>query len=430
MIFILSYLELYGFDIDDYEETNVEPITIPKGYCFELTQKKANICPFCKSHNIYVHDHKIRSIKIRHKDDVYIYFVIRLTRCKCVSCKKTFTRKLNGIRRHAVFPDFTIDKIKNSFKKMLTFKAIANENDMTKNHVMQIFDETYPNVDSLKLPRVMCLDEIKFFTDIETKYITVISNFETGDIVDILPARTYDVLKGYFASRYDEIKNVQYIVTDMYEAFNRLHLSLFPKAIHIIDLFHVIEDLTRAVNKIRVDVMDTLPDSGEKNFMKNNWRLFLKQEKKIDYRVWNKEYCHEESNVQLSYFDWFHRCLGKSNVLYNAHNCLQEMYKYKQFSTYKEGEQHLNRIINLLNATNNKELIRVANTYEKNKVGIVNCLDKKSRGFRYTTGIAECINNHIKTIIKMCYGCLNYERFRKRVLIISRSNKMNRSIKK
>jgi transposase len=47
-----------------------------------------------------------------------------------------------------------------------------------------------------------------------------------------------------------------------------------------------------------------------------------------------------------------------------------------------------------------KELTRVAETYEKYKVEIINCLDKKSRDFRYTTGIAECVNNHIKTIIK------------------------------
>ncbi|MBR0230604.1 MAG: transposase, partial [Erysipelotrichaceae bacterium] len=37
---------------------------------------------------------------------------------------------------------------------------------------------------------------------------------------------------------------------------------------------------------------------------------------------------------------------------------------------------------------------------------------------RYTNGIAESINNHLKTIIKTAYGYHNFERFRKRAMLI------------
>ena len=44
----------------------------------------------------------------------------------------------------------------------------------------------------------------------------------------------------------------------------------------------------------------------------------------------------------------------------------------------------------------------------------------KHRRFQkhYTNGIAENINNHLKTIIKLSYGYHNFERFRKRAMMI------------
>ena len=41
------------------------------------------------------------------------------------------------------------------------------------------------------------------------------------------------------------------------------------------------------------------------------------------------------------------------------------------------------------------------------------------KGFRdISNSIAECSNNQIKTIIKVAYGYQNFERFRKRVLLL------------
>lgn len=425
--FILTHINLFGFDIEDFVETNSEIIEVDDGWAIELTQKKASECPFCHSKKIHVNDHKHRNIVIKHNETRFIHFLIRMTRCKCQNCKETFTPSLKGIERYASYSDYTIKNVIEGCKRMLPFSEIARENNISKARVIQIFDEAYPLIDSLNLPEVMCLDEIKFFTDIETKYITVITNFVTGEIVDVIESRKYEILKEYFSQRVTQLKNIKYLVTDMYEGFGKIQMHFFKNSVHIIDLFHVIEDLTRVVNKIRTRVMkDENDDSGEKQFMKTHWKLFLARLKGIDPRLLHKTYHHEKSNREKDYFKWMQSCLNLDLKFYRAYQCLQEMYEYTRFSTYEEGERHLNRIIELLEADGDEDLKRVAETYRKYKVGIINCLDKKSRGFRYTTGIAECVNNHIKTIIKMSYGCLNFARFRKRVLLISRFNKMQR----
>ena len=58
--------------------------------------------------------------------------------------------------------------------------------------------------------------------------------------------------------------------------------------------------------------------------------------------------------------------------------------------------------------------------------GITNAFTKKSKQKRLTNGIAESINNHIKTTIKYSYGFENFERFRKRALLIFSKNRVKK----
>ena len=62
----------------------------------------------------------------------------------------------------------------------------------------------------------------------------------------------------------------------MYDAYATIRNKYFSKALHIVDLFHVINQLTRAVNKIRVTCMKKLDkDSIEYKFVKAYWRFFF-----------------------------------------------------------------------------------------------------------------------------------------------------------
>lgn len=62
----------------------------------------------------------------------------------------------------------------------------------------------------------------------------------------------------------------------MYDGYATVCRRYFKNAIHIIDLFHVITQLTGAVNRIRVRVMNSTPKKSlYYNFMKAHWKQFL-----------------------------------------------------------------------------------------------------------------------------------------------------------
>jgi transposase len=63
--------------------------------------------------------------------------------------------------------------------------------------------------------------------------------------------------------------------------------------------------------------------------------------------------------------------------------------------------------------------MRVANTYHKWRNEIANAITVRNiDGKRYSNGPAEGLNYAIKTLIKDANGYKNFERFRKRVLLI------------
>ncbi|MDD4154906.1 MAG: hypothetical protein PHT30_05835, partial [Bacilli bacterium] len=52
----------------------------------------------------------------------------------------------------------------------------------------------------LKMPRVLCIDEIRFSEEINQKFVCVLTDFEKGEIIDIIKNRQMAYLREYFGS--------------------------------------------------------------------------------------------------------------------------------------------------------------------------------------------------------------------------------------
>jgi transposase len=118
----------------------------------------------------------------------------------CNDCHKTFTPKLLGIQRHAHISDMQRRLIISDFMGKLTFTEIASKYHLSKMRIMQLFDESIKYVPRLYMPRVLCIDEIRFSEDLGQNYVCVLTDFDTGEIVDIVKNRQMAYLREYFAS--------------------------------------------------------------------------------------------------------------------------------------------------------------------------------------------------------------------------------------
>ena len=124
----------------------------------------------------------------------------------------------------------------------------------------------------------MSFDEFKYASGrMAFEYI----NVETGDILDILPAKDSRYVTQHFLSRYslNQRSNVQTITIDMNASYISFIPKLFPNAKVIIDRFHIIQLLNRSMNKTRVAIMNQLNNSNGENQKK--YRRLKRYWKKI-----------------------------------------------------------------------------------------------------------------------------------------------------
>ncbi len=95
-----------------------------------------------------------------------------------------------------------------------------------------------------------------------------------------------------------------------------------------------------------------------------------------------------------------------------------ELLNYQDRFTFDEALLFIEQISSNLLHSGSVLTQEVGRSYHKWRVEIANAFSKTQNNIRYHNGVAENINNHIKSITKAAYGYRNFERFRKRTMLI------------
>ncbi len=413
-----TILNRMGINPDNFINADNKEIRTSNGFIYQVIQRTdRRECPYCNSTHVVINDYDF--VEINCSCSEYLEEVLRIkkVRFKCRNCNRTFTPPIEGIERYSKISAQVMNSIISDFSKNYTFTQIAERYGLTVARVVQIFDDHFSFVPRRPLPRVLCIDEIRFHDGQGHKYCCVLYDHDKKEIVDIVQSRQTAYLDEYFkAIPFKERSNVQYFISDMYDGYAHIHSRFFPNAIHIIDLFHIISQLTTAINKIRIHVMKTKAhkNSVEYRFMKSHWRYFLCRN---DY-IPNKYVEPKNSGVAIHFSDLVFRCLLLDHELMTSYNILQDLYKYYLRRNFVEAMGFIEYISKRLIDSDVDELKKVGSTYLKWKIGISNRISRSQNQIHYTNAIAEGLNNQLKTIIKAAYGYNNFERFRKRALII------------
>ena len=325
-----------GIDSTCFKNCLNEPIKTETGFIYEVEQRTdIRICPYCGKENITIHDYNIVEINCSETNQITDTLKIKKVRFDCKDCDTTFTPVINGIEPYAKISSQTRKMIVKDFTSKLTFSEIAKRYGISVARVLQIFDEEIKFVPRREMPRVLCIDEIKFAEEYNQKYCCVLYDFDKKEIVDIIRNRQLPYLDEYFSNIPEkERSNVKYFISDMYDGYRTIQKRYFSQAVHIVDLFHVITQLTNAVNRIRTTAMKNCEDGSlEYNFMKAHWSLFLCRTENVP----DKYYTSRKTGYSFHFDELINRCLKTSPDLLEAHNVLQDLFHYHQKYTYKKA---------------------------------------------------------------------------------------------
>lgn len=360
---------------------------------------KEHVCPCCGAKTVKIHDYRTQVIK-----DIPIQFkptnlVFRKRRYECPSCHKNFYEDnsivLKYHRRTNRLTEYVISELRN----LISCSDIAKKSNVSTSVISKMLP--YLAITNTSLPKVLCIDEFKGNAG-KFKYQVVLINGETHEVVDILECRHKHSLCEYFKKfPKEQLDNVEYFVTDLWETYKDIGFTYFRKARIVADHFHFTRYACEAVNKIRIEVQNTL-SKKERIYFKHSRKLLLSRQCKLK----TDEQKEELSYILINYSENLRIAYREKEELLNIlHSTDDAQIKVTTFSEWIK--RNLESPI--------PQLQECAKTYHHWYVEIKNSLEVP-----YSNGTTEGFNNKIKVLKRVSFGIRNFNHLKARILLLNR----------
>ena len=334
------------------------------------------------------------------------YLSLNKQRIKCLHCYKSFTCSTSLVDFGCFISNDTKLSITQDLIKKRSEKDIAIDNNVSPNTVERIIDSYFKTQKLYKhyLPKILSFDEFKSVKSANGAMSFNMCNGENGKIIDIIEDRKLNSLLKYFAYYTHKARsNVKLIVIDMYSPYISLINKMFPNAKIIIDKFHIIQLISRSLNKTRIMAMKK--DKANYNKMKRYWKLILKDESELDCSKWMRFTCFKHMMTQKDVVNYI---LNQNEELKATYIIYQKLLSAIKNNNKEQLNDALNNVPNNVSSYM-KTSIKSLTEFKDN---IYNTFDNK-----YHNGFIEGNNNFIKVLKRIAFGFRSFRRFKARIMI-------------
>lgn len=319
------------------------------------------------------------------------WLTIHKRRFRCKTCQTMVLESIPEVNdKHLVTErlaeGIAMSAIKRTFDDAATFHAV--EETLVSRIFNSFADEKLKQYQP-HMPRVFGVDE---------NYILGGNRFmcldiEAGTLLDILPERNEKQLRAYFDDIYT-LHHVEVFVQDMWRGYRTIAKRHFPKAINVIDKFHVVRYANFAFDEARRKYQNSL-NRDDKIGMKRTNRLFLAR--------WDN--LQDESQDKLAGILQEHPFLNDAYVwkerFYHLYDADTRGNAEAEFARWRDDmPRELRRFFAPL-------LTAMGNWHEQ----VFNYFEAP-----YTNGLVENMNGRINKINSLAHG-LKFDTLRKKALL-------------
>lgn len=334
--------------------------------------------------------------------------------CKpTAACPATVTKvaTINGISRGCRIANNVKQYITKDLHRNISQKELAKNYYVSASTVARTIDSLEDTFTPEKnwLPATIALDDFKSGQFATSGMSMLLMNPVNHRTIDIIQSRNSRYLKQYFYRLFTRQARlaVRLIVVDLYQPYRGLIKELFPNANIIADHFHIVAQAYRALQAVRIQVMNHYGhETHEYRVLKRFWKLLLQKVSSLD----NVHHRPRRNfrGAWLSNSEVVDRLLAMSSELQNAYDYYQTLVDAVNHGQVVELTALLKRKLTSLP----RQFQKVQRTLRQHREEII-------RSFKYqlTNGPIEGTNNKIKVIKRTAYGFRNFFRFRIRILI-------------
>lgn len=441
-----DFLSAFGLDNANVKDINIYHEDSSLIIYLELNIRE-QCCPVCQSFTTKVKGYQLKKINHSVLNPTKCTIHYRARRYVCPICAKTFYEKNPFISGKSRVSVATVYNVLEELKKPeITFRYVAAKYHMSASSVANIFD-THIQPHKQNLPECLCFDETYAFKSRDSDYVCVLLDYTSKKIVDILPSRRKRYLSDYFFKiSLKERKNVKYVSFDMWKTYRDISKVMFPNCICIVDKFHVLQELSRKVTRVRIDTMNQNKKIKDELLKKrrmlkeNNTTLSPDDEeilriaeqnyyllKKFDFVLFSNDPRISDPNQEkkLNRFlnrycnlnDIYHMVMAIDTNLNEATQIKDLVHLFYRNTVHKNAKKELEDIILLCRTSNVKPMQDFSNTLCEWKQEIINSFVLiPSIKKKMNNALIENRNKSIKLLKHSSNGYTNWSRFRARVL--------------
>ena len=384
-------------------------------------------CPKCNSSNISKNGYVYKNV-LHCTDHInLIYVKCHIQRYKCKDCfcifkeSETFSIPNGNLSRASII--IILEKLRYATS---TFESVARDLHISRQDVINVFDR-YFTYSPGELPEIISFDEKhvnKSMTD--NSYLFVIVDFVNKCIYDILPSRHKEKLEKYFQKiPKSERDKVKYITMDMWEPYKMVAKMYFKNAKIAVDSFHVMENINRAMNKVRTTVMqkfnqntDLLEDNHIFYYFLKKFHFFFTME--FD-DITDKPIKVPKLKTKLVKEEILKYLLSIDDRLNEAYKLTSKYREFNRCANIKNCSEELEDLIDLFLSSKISHFFEVGKTLLKWKDEIINSFTIINDR-RLSNGLIEGLNSIISQINMNGKGYSNFFRFKLRIIYVINKN--------
>ena len=328
---------------------------------------------------------------------------LRKRRFRCKVCGKIVVAETSLVKKNHQISTIVNQKITQKLIEKVPMTAIAESLSVSTSTVIRKLKEFEVKSDLNHLPEHMSWDEYSFK---KGKMSFIAQDYDTRKIVAILDGRTQATIRNHFLRYSRQVRSrVKVITMDMFSPYYDMARKLFPNAKIVLDRFHIVQHLSRAMNRVRIQIMNQFDRrSHEYKALKRYWKLIQQDSRKLsDKRFYRPTFRSHLTNKEV-----LEKLLSYSQELRQHYDLYQLLHFYFQ----EKQANHFFDLIEEAISCVNPIFQTVFKTFLKDKDKIINALE-----LPYSNAKLEATNNLIKVIKRNAFGFRNFENFKTRILI-------------
>lgn len=328
---------------------------------------------------------------------------LRKRRFRCKDCGKIAVSETSLVKKNHQIATIVKQKITQKLIEKLPMTAISESLSVSTSTVIRQLHKFKFKTDLNYLPEHMSWDEYSFK---KGKMSFIAQDFDSRKIVAILDGRTQATIRNHFLRYSRETRSrVRVIIMDMFSPYYDIARKLFPNAKIVLDRFHIVQHLSRAMNRVRIQIMNQFDrKSHEYKALKRYWKLIQQDSDTLS----RKRFYRPTFRSHLTNKEILEKLLSYSQDL-------RDHYELYQLLLFHFQEKHADYFFELITesiSAVNPIFQTIFRTFLRDQDKIINALE-----LPYSNAKLEATNNLIKVIKRNAFGFRNFENFKTRIFI-------------